>query len=293
MYQIHQPSDIAELPAATAVPNLPLRVTQRLSEAQAAFAAARKHGKAFFQAMLEAGRLAAEIKQELTRFQGGDRRSAHAQIGPGWVDLCREHMGVSYKTADRYIAEYQAMLEIEEMASQDHPCARIALDLIQEDAIRPATALERAKSGLLSMAPTAMPLDYELLKQLQESLPSHQWARYDDLLAAAEAGDAIAANNLMRAAMGEIPLPRAFAGWAGGKETFGKARKDPDYTTLLVKGTTTFTRGWQRFYDLPVEERRIVTDAWLKLVWSDEMPQELALDTYRALQKRLGADAGK
>lgn len=242
------------------------------------------------------GRDLAELKEELSCGIGADREGASYLRG-GWQALCADYVGVSYKTADRYIADWEAYEELRAIAEQA-PQGRSArlLAMVEAGEVRAAKALAAWEANQLDgendivIDPQAWAgLAERLRAALDHTVPSlRDVRRFEEMEAAALQGDTLAAANLASAAQGNVPMARAYAGWHGGEQTRGKTRNDPDYCKLMVRGAVTINRGWQRWFDLPVEQRRVAADTWLAIVADETMPEELARETYRALAHRFG-----
>jgi hypothetical protein len=281
--------DLSTMQAVLSAPvhTAPAEITfeQAICAAADAIAAARAAGRRHAMAIIEAGRAAAAVKEALLAWeQGPDGRAIQRD---GWVALCSERLGCSYKTADRYIADWEAYAYLSELVAQLNPDSR------------PARMLALVEAGEVRAARACAALDALPEIEAEAAVDPRQWAglkvkpgpdlqRFSELEAAALDGDRIAAHNLARAAAGEINLGRAYAGWCGGQATEGKVRRDPDYGRLLARTAITAKRGWAHWYDLDRDARSAVLSRWVDAIEDPALPEEIARETLRVLQVRYG-----
>jgi hypothetical protein len=211
----------------------------------------------------------------------------------GWQALCAERLGISYKTADRYIDDAVAY-DLLSADAQTLPRAQEYLDAVESGEVRAGLALQAL-------------LEYKALPEKGElDIDPRTWAglearcktqaelvRFREMETAALAGDELAANGLAQAAKGNIPIARAYAGWRGGVATKDKARHDPDYTKLLIKSSSTLLNAWKRYYDMPTEARRAASDALVCVMSAPDLPEEVGRELYNRLAERFGGQKTK
>jgi len=223
-----------------------------------------------------------ELKDELSCGLGGARsEGSHA----GWQALCQDCVGISYKTADRYIEDAESYRILKE-ASEKNPRMREYLELVESGDVRAAKALEAAENYQSAQRPEIEPSTWARLHEIIEPGYQQQWLV--EMEEAALAGDELAAFNLARAASGEVPIARAYSGWKGGEATKGKTRRDPDPAKIVIKAAVSINRYWSKLQSLDIERRRVASDAFLALMADDTMPDEIARESYRILKERLG-----
>ncbi|MBN2069124.1 MAG: hypothetical protein JW739_05755 [Opitutales bacterium] len=250
---------------------------------------------------VDAGRKMSKVKdyllspshEILSRENGQFSREGHVSftVEKGWQSLCSERLGLSYKTADRYIADYNAY-ELLSLSAEKVERAKEYLDEVNEGNLRATKALEA----------------FEAFKQLpepaEEETNASRWAGLEghlktqaeivifrEMETAALAGDRIAANELEQAALGHIPITRAHSGWKGGIATKGKTRRDPSYAHLIVKNSTTLLNAWRKFYDIPMEERRAATDSIVAVMTAPDLPDEVGREIFQRLADKYGKGA--
>jgi hypothetical protein len=208
----------------------------------------------------------------------------------GWVTLCAERLGLSYKTADRYIADADAY-EVLVFEATRLERAGEYLQAVQNGSVR-------ASAALLALG------QYKALPEHEADIDPSRWAglegrlrtqaevvRFREMETAALAGDELAANELEQAAKGNIPLNRAYAGWQGGLATKDKTRRDPDYAKLMIKSSTTLLNTWAKYYSMPTEVRRAASDALVAVMTSEDLPDEVGRELFIRLSERYGPAA--
>jgi hypothetical protein len=222
------------------------------------------------------------------------------QEGNGWQAECNARLGISYKTADRYIADYQAYKNLVELCEED-PVFTELLDVVKRGELKATEALEYIESSAVPIhdvgdgeEPASPEVNQHIAQNwagIEQHLKGGKWGpdyrRYLEMQAAAlDQGDELAAHNLIEVAGGNVTIARAYAGWKGGAATAAKARKDADYGKLLPKVGTTLKHGWAKFYDLAPQKQQQFSDTWADAI--SEMPEPIMILTFRILQERLG-----
>lgn len=234
---------------------------------------------------VEIGRQLMQLKEALSMGASGATRIGANYGHGGWQALCESHVGISYKTADRYIADADAYRVLRD-ASEANPRMRDYLEAVESGQMRAAKALLAAENW---ESATPREIDPDAWKSLHQTLDPGTpkvWLR--EMEEAALKGDELAAIALERAARGEVRMGAAYAGWLGGEAVKGKTRRDPDPARIMVRASISLNKYWAKLHELDIERRRAVTDTWLALMSDETMPAELALESYRILRERLG-----
>lgn len=228
------------------------------------------------------GEALGELKGELTAGHNGSREGT-VYTGRGWQAMCKECVGISYKTADRYIHDAECYRVLKESA-EANPRLREYLDLVERGEVRAAKALEAAENFAAAKAPETDPSTWASLHETLDPGTPKVWLR--EMEQAALAGDELAARQLARAAAGEIRMGAAYSGWQGGEATRGKTRRDPDPARIIVNSAASINKYWAKLDQLDIERRRVVTDTFLALMSGETMPEEIARESYRILKAR-------
>jgi hypothetical protein len=242
---------------------------------------------------VQAGEALREVKQYLGAGHGGDRKSSGQLVHlneKGWVSLCAEQLGMSYKTADRYIADANAF-ETLTVAAEHIERAGEYLQAVQNGHVRATVALA-ALEQFQALPEADVQIDPSRWAGLEKELKTQaEVVRFREMETAALAGDALAANELEQVAKGKIPLNRAYAGWQGGLATKDKTRRDPDYAKLMIKSSTTLLNTWGKYYSMPTEVRRAASDALVAVMTSADLPDEVGRELFTRLSERYGQAA--
>ncbi len=233
---------------------------------------------------------AVQIRDDSGHFTEKDNVSF--SVEKGWQTLCQCRIGISYKTADRYIEDAQAY-ELLVHDAEQLPRAAAYLDAVQSGEMRAGAALIALQQ--YKAIPEAAPvIDASRWDGLEASCKTQaDLVRFREMETAALSGDDLAANQLEQAAKGNIPLARAYAGWQGGKATKDKTRHDPDYARLAVRSATTFLNAWKRYNDMPLEVRSETSKAIVAVMTAEDIPDEVGREIFRRLADRYGAPANK
>lgn len=279
----------------------------RIEELAAAIRTVKEMGRRHALAIVEAGRLGKEVKEELLMSPedigeyGAESWNASGQRVPrpinqgltefspetgqsdtaekcGWQALCEGRLGVSYKTADRYIEDFEAWEELRALAERQGTRvaarAQAFLELVECGELRATPALEALEAGD-DEAPTEPPDPKQWAHLLRTLHDEGERRRYFTMEEAALAGDVLAAQNLMAAARGEVSIRRAYAGWQGGRATRGKARRDPDYGRIYIQTARSARRGWKQWEALEASRRAEILDEWEAMMRDEYCPQEM------------------
>jgi hypothetical protein len=288
------------LPASLPVSDFELLVSAAAEAVQTCRASRRKAAMDY----VLAGAALAAVKNELvmsrsesaanainTRWDNNTTGQVVLSNEKGWQALCQERIGISYKTADRYIEDACAY-ELLRDDAQRLPRAREYLDAVEAGSIRAAAALAAMEQFKALPEKGEPDIDPRRWAGLEARLKTQaERVRFREMEMAALSGDELAANELEQCAKGNIPMARAYAGWQGGIATRDKARKDPDYARLMIRSSTTLLNSWSRYYEMETERRRAASDALVAVMTATDLPEEIGREIFSRLSERFGQGA--